>query len=82
MPLIGPLGLLIKMRLAMLGASQKFAFFLAQFNRADMQVLKELLETGKVKPFVEKAYPMTHIADAMHHLGTGHAKGKIVVTIR
>lgn len=78
-PLIGPLSLLIKMRIAMLGSSQKFAFFIAQFNREDMLVLKELLETGKLKPFVEQTYPMTRIADAMRHLGTGHAKGKIVV---
>lgn len=79
--LIGPLSLLVKMKVAMLGASQKFVFFTAQFNRADMQTLKELIESGKVKPFVEKAYPMTRIVDAMTHLGTGHAKGKIVVTM-
>lgn len=66
----------------MLGASQKFVFFIAQFNRADMQTLKELLESGKVKPFVEKAYPMTRVVDAMTHLGNGHAKGKIVVTMK
>jgi NADPH:quinone reductase-like Zn-dependent oxidoreductase len=81
-PVVGPLGLLIKIRIAMLGSSQKFAFFIAQFNREDMLVLKDLLETGKVKPFVEKTYPMTRIADAMHHLGAGHAQGKIVVTMR
>jgi NADPH:quinone reductase-like Zn-dependent oxidoreductase len=81
MPVVGPLGLLIKVRIAMLGASQKFAFFIAQFNREDMLVLKDLLETGKVKPFVEKTYPMTRIADAMRHLGTGHAQGKIVITM-
>ena len=81
-PLIGPLSLLLKIRLAMLGSSQKFAFFIAQFNREDMVVLKELLETGKVKPFVEKTYSMTRIADAMRHLGAGHAQGKIVVTMR
>ncbi len=80
-PVIGPIGLLIKTRLATLRASQKFVFFIAQFNRTDMQVLKELIESGKVKPFVEKVYPMTRIADAMHHLGAGHAQGKIVVTM-
>ena len=82
MPVVGPLGLLIKMKVAMLGASQKFVFFIAQFNRADMQTLKELLESGKVKPFVEKAYPITRVADAMQHLGNGHVKGKIVVTMK
>jgi len=78
---IGPVSLLVKTKIAMLGASQKFVFFVAKFNRADMQVLKELIENGKVKPFVEKAYPMTRIADAMTYLGNGHAKGKIVVTM-
>jgi NADPH:quinone reductase-like Zn-dependent oxidoreductase len=80
-PVIGPLSLLVKTRIGMLGASQRFAFFIAQFNREDMQVLKDLLETGKIKPFVEKTYPLTRIADAMRHLGTGHAQGKIVVTM-
>jgi D-arabinose 1-dehydrogenase-like Zn-dependent alcohol dehydrogenase len=65
----------------MLGASQKFAFFIANFTRADFMALKDLIETGKVKPFVEKTYPMTRIADAMRHLGTGHAQGKIVITM-
>ncbi|RIK31692.1 MAG: alcohol dehydrogenase [Anaerolineae bacterium] len=80
-PLIGPLSMVVKMRLAMLGSSRKFAFFIAKFNREDMQVLKDLIETGKVKPFVERTYPMTRIADAMTHLGAGHAKGKIVVSM-
>ncbi|MEW6084656.1 MAG: NAD(P)-dependent alcohol dehydrogenase [Chloroflexota bacterium] len=81
-PLIGPVGLLIKMKIAMLGASQKFVFFIAQFNREDMNVLKDMLAAGKIKPFVEKAYPMEKISDAMRRLGEGHARGKIVVTMR
>jgi NADPH:quinone reductase-like Zn-dependent oxidoreductase len=81
-PQIGPLSLLIRVRVAMLGASQKFAFFIAKFTREDFLVLKDLVEAGKIKPFVEKIYPISRIADAMHHLGTGHAKGKIVVTMR
>ncbi len=80
-PLIGPLSLLLKVRVGMLGASQKFAFFIAQFNREDMNILKDMLAAGRIKPFVEKTYPMTQIADAMRHLGAGHAQGKIVVTM-
>jgi len=80
-PLIGPLALLIKLRIAMLGASQKFAFFIANFNREDMLILKDFLETGKLKPFVERTYPLAKISDAMRHLGTGHAQGKIVVQV-
>jgi len=46
-----------------------------------MLILKDMLKAGKLKPFVERAYPLTKIADAMHHLGAGHAQGKIVVTM-
>jgi NADPH:quinone reductase-like Zn-dependent oxidoreductase len=81
-PVIGPLSHIIGMRLASLGSSRKAVFFIANFNREDMLVLKDLLETGKVKPFVERTYPMTQVAEAMRYLGTGHAQGKIVVTMR
>ncbi len=78
---LGPLTYIIKTRLAALGASQKVIFFVASFKREDFLLLKDLFERGQVKPVVEKAYPLEKIADAMRHLGTGHAWGKIVVTI-
>jgi NADPH:quinone reductase-like Zn-dependent oxidoreductase len=80
-PLIGPLSHIIGMRFGALGSSQKVVFFVADFNREDFLAMKELLESGKVKPFVEKTYAMTEIADAMRYLGTGHARGKLVVSI-
>lgn len=80
-PLIGPLSHVIKMKIASLGSKRKVVFFVAQFNREDMLVLKNLLESGKVKPFVEKVYPLNQIAAAMRYLGAGHAKGKIVLVV-
>jgi NADPH:quinone reductase-like Zn-dependent oxidoreductase len=80
-PLIGPLSHVVKMRLASLGSSRKMVFFVAKFTREDMLVLKDLLETGKVKPLVERTYPLTQIAEAMRYLGTGHVQGKLVVTM-
>jgi len=81
-PLIGPLSHVIRMRLASLGSSRKVVFFVAKFTREDFVVLKDLLESGKVKPFVERTYPMAQISEAMRYLGTGHAQGKIVITLR
>lgn len=80
-PVLGPLGFIIKTRLAALGASQKIVFFVASWKREDFLLLKEWFERGQVKPIVEKAYPLEKISEAMRHLGTGHAKGKIVVTL-
>ena len=79
---IGPLGHIIKIRLAAVRASQKVLFFVAKFNRDDFMVMKDMIESGQVKPVVEKVYPLNRICEAMRHLGTGHAKGKIVVAIR
>ncbi len=79
---IGPLGHVIKVRMASLRASQKVIFFVAKFNREDFEVLRELMENGKVKPVVERTYPWSEIAEAMRYLGTGHARAKIVVTMQ
>jgi NADPH:quinone reductase-like Zn-dependent oxidoreductase len=78
---LGPLAHLARMRLASLRGSQKAVFFIAKTNRADMEVLRELLETGQVKPVVDRRYELSETADAFRYLGEGHARGKIVVTV-
>jgi NADPH:quinone reductase-like Zn-dependent oxidoreductase len=78
---IGPLGQVIRVKVGSWRASQKVDFFLAKFNKEDMNLLKELLETRKVKPFVEKTYPLSQIKEAMSHFGQGHVQGKIVITM-
>ena len=80
-PVIGPLSYVIKIRLGSLRASQKVIFFITSFKREDFMLLNEMFERGQVKPVVERAYPLGEISEAMRHLGTGHAKGKIVVTM-
>jgi NADPH:quinone reductase-like Zn-dependent oxidoreductase len=79
--LIGPLSHIVKVRLAALLSSQKVVFFIAKMNKADMVVLGELLETGKVTPVIDRRYELTEIADAFRYLGEGHAQGKIVITV-
>ena len=78
---IGPLAHIIPLRLASLRTSQKVTFFMASFKSEDFLLLREMFERGQVKPVVEKTYPLAKISEAMRHLGTGHAKGKIVVTM-
>lgn len=80
-PLIGPLSHVIRMRIGSLGSSNDVKFFIAKFSQEDFLVLKDLIEAGKIKPFVERTYPLAQIADAMRYLGAGHAQGKIVITM-
>jgi NADPH:quinone reductase-like Zn-dependent oxidoreductase len=79
--LLGPLGHIVKVRLAALRSSRKVALFIAKFNKADMVVLRELLETGKVTPVIDRRYELGEIADALRYLGEGHAQGKVVITV-
>lgn len=80
--IIGPLSYILRTRLAALGASQKVTFFIANFRREDFATLIELCEAGKVIPFVERTYPLEQVAAAMRYLATGHARGKLVVTLQ
>ena len=78
---VGPIGHIVRLRLASLRGSQKAVFFIAKTNRADMEILRELLETGQVKPVVDRKYELAETAEAFRYLGEGHARGKVVVTV-
>ena len=78
---LGPLGHIAKVRLTSIPSSQRTLFFVAKFNMPDMVVLRDLLESGKVKPVIDKRYELNEIADAFRYMGEGHAQGKIVVTV-
>ena len=80
--LLGPLGHIVKVRLASLRASQKVRFFISKLNRQDLEILWKLLETGTVTPVVEQTWPLSQAADAFRYLGEGHARGKLVITMR
>jgi NADPH:quinone reductase-like Zn-dependent oxidoreductase len=79
--LLGPLGHVVGSRLAALRASQKVAFFIAKFGKEDMETLRGFLEDGRVTSVVDSVYPLDEIADALRHMGGGHPRGKIVVTV-
>jgi NADPH:quinone reductase-like Zn-dependent oxidoreductase len=79
---LGPLRHIIRLRVAsLLRGSRKAVFFIAKTNRADLEILRELIEAGKVKPVVDKSYPLADTRDAFRYLGEGHARGKVVVTV-
>jgi NADPH:quinone reductase-like Zn-dependent oxidoreductase len=80
-PVLGPLGHIAATRIASVRSSRTVVFFVAKFNKDDMNVLRDLLGTGKLKPVVERTYELAEIADALRQMGEGHAQGKIVITM-
>ena len=55
---------------------------IANPNRKDMLFLSELLETGKLKPVIDKQYPLSEAAEAIRYVEAGHARGKVVLNVR
>ncbi|HZT69323.1 MAG TPA: NAD(P)-dependent alcohol dehydrogenase [Terriglobia bacterium] len=61
---------------------QKLGCLLARPNQSDLLVLKDLVETGNVRPVIERCYELSEVPEAIRYLETGHAGGKLVVAIR
>jgi NADPH:quinone reductase-like Zn-dependent oxidoreductase len=59
----------------------KFAQYTTRMDQADLKFLSDLMAQGKVKPFVEKTYPITETAEALRYFEQGHARGKVIITV-
>jgi NADPH:quinone reductase-like Zn-dependent oxidoreductase len=69
------LGPLLSMR------GQRFGNVLVKPRQADLLVLKELCETGKVRPVIDRRFPLSDVSSAVRYIENGHARGKVVVTV-
>jgi NADPH:quinone reductase-like Zn-dependent oxidoreductase len=50
------------------------------WNPPDIALLKELIAAGKLKPVIDRRYPLSDIADALRYVDEGRARGKVVIT--
>ncbi len=67
--------------LSLLG-SQKFVTVSSKPNHADLELLGELLAAGRLKPVIDRRYPLEETREAVRYVEEGHAAGKVVVTVR
>jgi len=54
---------------------------MARPNRADLEVLKDLIEAGQVRPIIDRTYRLSETAEALKYVGEGHVRGKVVITV-
>jgi NADPH:quinone reductase-like Zn-dependent oxidoreductase len=77
MRLLGELNAYVRSRFV----NEKFIAYIAAFNKKDVTVLADLLQSGKMTPVIDKTYTLDQTADALRYLEQGHARGKVVVKI-
>ncbi len=64
-----------------IGNSKKVVAGVAVFNKKDLNIIKELIDDGKIRPVIGKRFPLSHAADAHVYVDTGHKVGSAVISI-
>ena len=78
---LGPLSGSVKAMLLAPFVSQKLIFMLAELHQSDLDVLRDLMQTGKLTPVIDRSYKLGETAEAIRYLEQGHARGKVVITV-
>ena len=78
---VGPMDRIVKAAALSPFVPQTLAPFEAKQSRDDLQVLKDLIEAGKLTPVIDRTYPLRETPEALRYLEKGHARGKVVITV-
>jgi NADPH:quinone reductase-like Zn-dependent oxidoreductase len=79
--LIGPLANPIKAMLLSPFVSQEMGMMMADANKKDLTILADMMQSGKVKPVIDRTYKLSEVPAAIAYLEAGHARGKVVITL-
>ena len=61
--------------------SQKLVGILARRNKADLELLGQLMASGRIRPVIDRKFGLAEVPDAIRYLEQGHARGKVVIMI-
>lgn len=78
---IGSIGRILRAWIVTPFVSQKLRPFLSLAKRKDLLVLAELIDAGDVTPVVGMTYSLSDTGAAIRHAGSGHTRGKVIVTV-
>lgn len=76
---VGPILRLLAGFIVFAFGGRKFKMFVQQLDRKDLEVMSELVSSGKCRPVVDKTYVMKDVAEALTYVGAGHTRGSTVL---
>jgi len=79
--LIGPLARPIKAMLLSPFVSQKMGMMMADPSNKDLTILGDMMQSGKLKPVIDRTYKLSEVPEAIRYLEQGHARGKVIITL-
>ena len=79
--LVGPLARPIRAWFLSFFVSQEMRMLFANLNKKDLVILGDMMQSGKLKPVIDRSYKLSEFADAIRYLEEGHARGKVVITL-
>jgi NADPH:quinone reductase-like Zn-dependent oxidoreductase len=79
--IIGPIGRILKAALLSPFVGQKLRPLVAKPSSDDLQFLRDLIDAGSVTPVIDRTYPLSDAPTAIRYLETGHARGKVVISV-
>lgn len=59
----------------------RFTFCMAKMKHEDLEVLGDLIQTGRVAPVIDKSYPFSDTAGAIAYVESGHARAKVIINM-
>ncbi len=78
---VGPMVRLGAVLLRSLVSRRRFTTFVVKNTSNDLRALAALIEAGKARPILERTYPLGEVAQALAHVGQGHARGQVVIRV-
>src|SRR5213596_3124308 len=78
---IGPFGRLIQTLVIAPFVSQKMGMMMGELKKSDLAILGDMMQSGKVKPVIDRTYKLSDVPAAIAYLEEGHARGKVVITV-